>query len=281
MDLISRPQSEAHESPEVCEVCCKLGIHTHVSQGIHLTSEAHTSLFMHDEEMMNHFNSQLDIAHQNVIFLEEKLRNSNEDCEFARKQQYQSEVAWFNEAQGRTSAQRHLRLEQHRYDECAEAYESLTLQHGSMESDMQAMFTLNEMLRQEVEHGQRIIDSMAGNISELERVANGFVAFARQPFQPTARWDSMAGSPDADKILTPTSAPPNLESPSLMAFSVSPTVGDIETDIEDTPQLSTMRIGAILESKAGVKKSRKPKKRTTARVTVAEPRGWMKVEETL
>jgi hypothetical protein len=274
------PQSEEFESPEVCKVCCELRIHADVSQGILLTSEAHTSLFYHDEEIISHFQSQMEIANHNTTVLEEELHKVVEDCEFARKQQYQCQIAWFNEAQARTTAERHLRLETHRYNECAEAFESLGLQHGKLESDMQAMFTLNEMLRKEVEHGQHIIDSMAGNISELERVANGFVAFSRQPFQPAdlQHWSAVARSPESDEILTPGSA---ADLPSSMAFLVSPTV----TDIEDSPQASTTRLGGVLlEPKKCVKKARKPRKprkeKTEVRVTEAEPRGWMKMEET-
>jgi hypothetical protein len=67
--------------------------------------------------------------------------------------------------------QRHLRLEQNSHQECAAAYASLQRQHLEIIRDIDGLSTFNEILRGEVEHGQRIINSMAMKISEYESAA--------------------------------------------------------------------------------------------------------------
>ncbi|RDL30203.1 uncharacterized protein BP5553_10481 [Venustampulla echinocandica] len=142
---------------------------------ITLSSDGHATLFYHDEEIISNFHAQINVMNQHTLLLEQKLHSSNEDCESAREQLYESEIARYNELQSRTAFQRHLQLEQHRYSECTRAYQSLHLQHSQMTTDMEAIFTFNEMLRQEVEHSQFIIESMAEKIATFETAAEAMI----------------------------------------------------------------------------------------------------------
>lgn len=67
--------------------------------------------------------------------------------------------------------QRHLRLEQHRYQNCEAAHQLVGQELDCVKSELDTILTLNEMLRQEVEHGQHIIESMAIKISQYENTA--------------------------------------------------------------------------------------------------------------
>jgi hypothetical protein len=73
---------------------------------------------------------------------------------------YDSELARQNELQCRMAFQRHLQLEQHRYNECARAYQSVCEELGGVKSELETILTLNEMFRQEIEHHQDVIESM-------------------------------------------------------------------------------------------------------------------------
>jgi hypothetical protein len=99
------------------------------------------------------------------------LRNIKAEYEITRNKLYNSETARFNEADARMALQRHLRLEQNSHQECAAAYASLQRQHLEMTREIDGLCTFNEILRGEVEHGQRIINSMASKISEYESAA--------------------------------------------------------------------------------------------------------------
>lgn len=112
------------------------------------------------------------MANQHISSLEERLSNSNQDCSSTRGLLYESETALQNELQSRMACQRHLRLEQHRYTECDGAYRTACQELRKVKSEIEAMFTFNEMLRQEIEHGQNIIESMATKISNYESTAS-------------------------------------------------------------------------------------------------------------
>jgi hypothetical protein len=71
--------------------------------------------------------------------------------------------------------QRHLRLEQHRYNERDEAYRTTCQELRQVRSEMEEMLTFNEMLRQEIEHCQNIIESMATKISKYESAASNVI----------------------------------------------------------------------------------------------------------
>lgn len=191
---------------------------------------------------MTLFQAQVDAANERIFSLEERLRNSNEDCDFVRNQLYDSEVARYNEAHSRLSLQRHLQLEQHQNSECAENYRALQFQHGQILADVDAVNTLNAMLQQEIEHSQNIIDSMARKIAEYELTAQKLIG--SQPADqmvPSAavgsltyhdRSEATSGSQYDSKDLN--ASADELRSPSL---------GTCSAFINEPPQLPSMGLG--------------------------------------
>jgi hypothetical protein len=144
---------------------------------IALTSESHAQLFCHDWEIINLFQEPLNNANAHIQHLEQRLRQSVQDGCNARSRLYTAEIALQNALSCRKAFERHLQLEQH---------ESRLLRekHGKVVGDLDAILTYNEMLRQELEHHQQIIESMATKLASYE----GQVADPSQ--QPPAWWDS-------------------------------------------------------------------------------------------
>lgn len=143
---------------------------------IAITSESHGQLFCHDWEIISLFQEPLNIARAHIQHLEQRLRESIQDCSAARTQLYAAENALQNALSCRKAFERHLQLEQH---------ESRLLRekHGKVVSDLDAILTYNEMLRQELEYYQQIIDSMATKLATYEgQITNP------SP-QPPSLWD--------------------------------------------------------------------------------------------
>jgi hypothetical protein len=143
----------------------------------------------------------MNLANGHISSLETKLRDSIEECEATRAVLYESETARHNELQSRMAFQRHLRLEQHRYSECAQARLSLEEERGRMKAEMEAMLMFNEMLRQEIEHNESIIESMATKISTYENAAESVIASLKERAQLAVEQEAVepnakAGTPD-------------------------------------------------------------------------------------
>ena len=133
------------------------------------------SLFIHDEDIIRNFQSQIDTVNKHIATLEEKLKVSSDECEDLRSRLYQSENTTLNERQGRTTFQRHLYVEQSRHSECARANHLLRAQHVQMKAEIDAACAFNAELRQEINHHENIIRSLASKISEYQGGADGLI----------------------------------------------------------------------------------------------------------
>jgi hypothetical protein len=120
------------------------------------------------------------------------------------------------------ASQRHLRLEQHRYNECAEAYQSVFQELSKVKSEMDAMLTFNEMLRQEIEHSQNIIESMATKLCKYESAANNAIESLK---------DSWRGT-EHDEAPEPTRSSSELGSPSYTLVDESSTSHHLKIEPE-------------------------------------------------
>ena len=131
---------------------------------------------------MKLFDEPLSKANAHICFLEEKLHQSIADGDQTRKRLYETEALLHDASSSRTAFQRHLQLEQ---------YESglLRAKQDKLSSDMDAMLTYNEMLRQEIEHLQKIIESMATTLATQENEAQSLVeSTAGQSHYTAQQW---------------------------------------------------------------------------------------------
>ncbi|KFY68433.1 hypothetical protein V496_01055 [Pseudogymnoascus sp. VKM F-4515 (FW-2607)] len=142
-----------------------------MEMGLALNSQDHVTLFMHDEEVIRNFQSQVDLINKHVQILEEKLKVSNDECEDLRFRLYNCETTVLNERQGRTTFQRHFYVEQSRHSECQQSNHLLKAQHVRIMAEVDAACAFNAELRQEINQHEEIIKSLASKVAEYQEEA--------------------------------------------------------------------------------------------------------------
>jgi hypothetical protein len=161
--------------------------------------------------------------------------------------------------------QRHLRLEQHRYNGRDEAYRTAC-------QEIRQVRSFNEMLRQEIEHYQNIIESMATKISKYESAASNVIESLKESWGGSEQDEAIRlpqamsgpGSPASYTLVDepspfpqPKTEPGRPNSPSLVI-------------IHELPQFRPQKRRARNVQQGEVKKSRKSKATSRALETDME-----------
>ncbi|CZT07766.1 uncharacterized protein RCO7_11552 [Rhynchosporium graminicola] len=108
--------------------------------------------------------------------------------------------------QSRMASQRHLQLEQHLHSGCAPDRLSLEEEGKMTRIEMDTLYMINDMLREEVRRHESVIESMATKLSTHESAAENLVTSSKVRTElPRGHGNLVsdeAGSPDSFKFVT-------------------------------------------------------------------------------